>query len=120
MLLYAETAQRADDDFTIILAGHYTLKVLTEEQALFALQGRDIQRVEIAYDSTLIGRLQELEQLERFLQPILHGQFGGFTLIRGEAGIGKSRLVDEVLNKLCTTTATGIFLPNRRNFTGIA
>lgn len=100
ILLDAETAHRADDNFKIVPAGHYALKGLVNEQVLFALNERAGQRVEITHDTTFIGRSYELAQLAESLQPILHGRFGGFTLLCGEAGIGKSRLLNEVLNRL--------------------
>ncbi len=44
----------------------------------------------------MVGRTAELEQLEQFLAPIFTGQFAGVMVVYGEAGMGKSRLVDEV------------------------
>ncbi len=43
----------------------------------------------------LVGRDQELEQLEAALDKTINGQ-GGIWLVGGESGVGKSRLLDEL------------------------
>ncbi|MFZ5820084.1 MAG: ATP-binding protein, partial [Chloroflexota bacterium] len=43
----------------------------------------------------LVGREAELERLARFFAPLRDGKFCGALVIRGEAGIGKSRLAHE-------------------------
>ncbi|RIK33150.1 MAG: hypothetical protein DCC55_35520 [Chloroflexi bacterium] len=100
ILLDADTARRAQDGFEVTLAGRYTLKGLAGEQALFTLQGQQRQRDAIAYETVFIGRTGELTQLQTAIQPIFQGRFGGLTLVSGEAGIGKSRLVHEAVTTL--------------------
>lgn len=46
-------------------------------------------------ESSLLGRTEELSLLERALESA-HGGRGGLALVSGEAGIGKSALVDEL------------------------
>ncbi len=50
----------------------------------------------IKYAGMLIGRTAEVSQAVQALQPILHGQRAGLLYIFGEAGMGKSRLADEL------------------------
>lgn len=50
----------------------------------------------MTYDSKLIGREIEQKALRQALQRAVDGQ-GELLLVSGEAGMGKSRLVDEVL-----------------------
>lgn len=47
----------------------------------------------------LVGRQSELEQLEQAIQPLTEG-VGGAVWLTGEAGMGKSRLTNEVLTRL--------------------
>jgi len=47
---------------------------------------------------SLIGRTDELGRLQDHLQRALRGE-GGIVLVSGEAGVGKTRLIDE----LCST-----------------
>jgi DNA-binding SARP family transcriptional activator len=47
------------------------------------------------HGGSFIGRARELAQLEELLQQTVAGN-GGFALVSGEAGIGKSRLVEEL------------------------
>ncbi|MEM7126498.1 MAG: tetratricopeptide repeat protein [Chloroflexota bacterium] len=97
ILLDAETARRAQDEFALTLAGHYALKGLEQEQPLFAVGGSRIQDEESIYRTNFIGRYTELTQLQSAIQPIFSGKFGGIVHVSGEAGIGKSRLVHEFL-----------------------
>ena len=55
----------------------------------------------------LVGRDHEIEQLTRYLHSALNGK-GTTVFISGEAGVGKTRLVNEFLN-LAKRKGTGIF-----------
>jgi DNA-binding winged helix-turn-helix (wHTH) protein len=44
-----------------------------------------------------VGRRTELDILDRALRALRQGRRGGFVLLRGEAGIGKTRLLNELL-----------------------
>ena len=46
--------------------------------------------------SKLVGRSAELTLLRKNIQPLFDGRFAGITCMYGEAGIGKSRLVQEL------------------------
>jgi class 3 adenylate cyclase/tetratricopeptide (TPR) repeat protein len=47
----------------------------------------------------LVGRAEERAVLAEHLQELLRGSGGGLVLIEGEAGIGKSRLVEDLLHQ---------------------
>ena len=53
-----------------------------------------------AFTSPLVGRESELARLMEFIQPVLEGSFGGLVYVYGEAGVGKSRLVYELRQRL--------------------
>lgn len=87
-----EQVARAHPPFELEWVGHVPFKGFDEELPVFRLSPRQIPG-KIYFDGELIGRERELGQLTANLQPILDGQFGGVTLISGEAGLGKTRLV---------------------------
>ncbi|MFN2123574.1 MAG: AAA family ATPase, partial [Candidatus Promineifilaceae bacterium] len=92
--LDGETAQRASAEFEVRSIGAKTLKGFAEEQEVYRLQGRRIKYGSRFEDKPLVGRQQELEGLREAIQPIFNGRFGGSAAVIGEAGVGKSRLVD--------------------------
>ncbi len=51
------------------------------------------------FENKLFGRLDELEQLQVNCEVIFKGAFAGITYVYGDAGIGKSRIVSELLEK---------------------
>ncbi|MBV7332169.1 AAA family ATPase [Chloroflexi bacterium TSY] len=100
ILVDAETARRAQDEFEVRLAGHYEFKGVADPQPVFEFVGRKNLAVGTAHETNLIGRKIELSQLQRAIEPIFAGRFGGLTLVSGEAGIGKSRLVHELEKRI--------------------
>jgi tetratricopeptide (TPR) repeat protein/class 3 adenylate cyclase len=52
------------------------------------------------YEGKIIGRQKELQKLKRTLKQIQSGKFGGIVYVHGIAGIGKSRLVNELKNNI--------------------
>ncbi len=52
------------------------------------------------YENVMVGRDKEILVLEQQLQPIFSGTFAGFAFVYGEAGIGKSRFVNETIDKI--------------------
>ena len=87
-----EVAHRAEKHFNCKFLGEYHFKGFKREQKVFALIGRK-NLVEAVYQGQLVGRNKELESLASFVEPIKQGQFAGVMVLKGEAGIGKSRLV---------------------------
>ncbi len=87
-----EVARRAEKHFNFKFLGEHHFKGFKREQKVFALIGRK-NLVEAVYQGQLVGRSKELESLSSFVEPIKQGQFAGVMVLKGEAGIGKSRLV---------------------------
>ncbi len=89
-----------------------TVKGKAEAVPVARLQSGAAQQAEpttpLAFHSgPLVGRETELAQLEQFAQPILKGQFAGAVCIYGEAGVGKSRLVYELQQRLVRSQKDG-------------
>jgi predicted ATPase/class 3 adenylate cyclase len=87
-----EVARRAEKHFNFKLLGEYNFKGFKHEQKAFALIERK-NLVEAVYQGHLVGRGRELESLATFIEPLRQRQFAGVMVLKGEAGIGKSRLV---------------------------
>ncbi len=98
-----ETYRRTRDEFDYKRLRPLALKGKGEPVAAFELRspkGR-IHRPRLAHadrtiTSGLVGRQQEVEQLRRAIDEVVGGQ-GGIVNLLGEAGMGKSRLVAEVM-----------------------
>jgi predicted ATPase/class 3 adenylate cyclase len=87
-----ETARRASKHFNVKPLGEYTFKGFNREQKVFALTGRK-NLIETVYQGQFVGRGRELAALSEFIEPLKCGGFAGVLILKGEAGIGKSRLV---------------------------
>ncbi len=59
------------------------------------------------FTGDLVGRKKELNRLSRYLRPIRNDKFGGIVTVYGEAGVGKSRLIYELIRKSEIRTLTG-------------
>jgi len=68
-------------------------------KALRAETNRPLRRIRIPRESAVYGREDELGKLQEFYRLASEGE-GQVILIDGEAGIGKTRLVDELLRRL--------------------
>ncbi len=90
--------------FAVESRGAHSLKGISEPMEVFrVLRETDAKtRLDIAKGrglTPLVGRRQELEQIAGLWQRAKMGQ-GQIVLLNGEAGIGKSRLVDAVLDQV--------------------
>jgi predicted ATPase len=92
--LDAATMERTRDGFQVEPLGMKPFKGFAAPRPVYRLLGRRQVEAIPLYEGTLVGRTSELAQLERSLHPIRRGRFGGAVYIVGEAGIGKSRLVN--------------------------
>ncbi len=79
-----------------------TVKGKAEPVAVFSVNGRQKQQTirlqEPQYRLPMVGRADELAVLEEKLDLVLQGR-GQIIAISGEAGVGKSRLVSEIINR---------------------
>ncbi len=87
-----EIARRVEKHFEVRYLDEYEFKGFGERQKAFALLGRK-SLAEKVYHGDFVGRSAELDQLSKFIEPLSGGKFAGVSVVQGEAGIGKSRLV---------------------------
>jgi predicted ATPase/class 3 adenylate cyclase len=88
-----ETAQRAEKHFHVEYLADYKFKGFAQLQKTFVLRGRK-ELVETVFHGRFLGRTKELELLASFIDPLQAGRFAGVMVIGGDAGMGKSRLVN--------------------------
>ncbi|HLF88267.1 MAG TPA: tetratricopeptide repeat protein [Anaerolineales bacterium] len=94
-----QVARRAPPSCELEWVGHLQFKGFGNELPVFRLSHRQKPK-EVFYEGELVGREGELGELAGYLQPIFEGRFSGTTVIEGEVGIGKSRLVHTLQKRL--------------------
>lgn len=90
-----DIAGRAEKLFEFDDEGEQPFKGFSAPQKVFSL----VERKEAEYEfqiQEMVGRDEELSRLAGFVRPILNQQFAGVMLISGEAGMGKSILVQHL------------------------
>ena len=92
-------ALRASKQFDIEFEAEMAIKGFAEKQAVYTLLEQK-ETAEVSAHGPLLGREQELEQLAHFIRPLFDGRAAGTLLLWGEAGIGKSRLIAALLEKV--------------------
>ncbi len=92
ILLDEEIARRAEQRFDLEFIGERSFKGFAARQRVYQLFDRKEGHDDL-FRWPLVGRTEELRQLEAFVQPLGQGDCAGAALILGEAGIGKSHLV---------------------------
>jgi predicted ATPase/class 3 adenylate cyclase len=90
-----EVARRAERHFDLRVLGEYSFKGFSHKIKTFALVGRG-KTMENIYRGEMVGREAELARWQEFITPLKQGKFAGVFMVKGEAGIGKSRLVYEI------------------------
>ncbi|MEE4165896.1 MAG: adenylate/guanylate cyclase domain-containing protein, partial [Desulfocapsaceae bacterium] len=100
ILVSSNTCQRIRQLFRLNSLGSDSVKGRKETITVYTLLGEKAYRPRLGLErliySAMVGRESELETLEKHLQKLLDGT-GAVINITGEAGIGKSRLVAELL-----------------------
>ncbi len=87
-----EIARRAEKHFHFKFLDEYQFKGFHLKQKTYILNGHK-EVAETVYQGQLVGRKREIESLASFVDPLNQGKFAGVMVLKGEAGIGKSRLV---------------------------
>jgi predicted ATPase/class 3 adenylate cyclase len=87
-----ETARRASEFFNLTYLDQYSFKGFADKQRVWKLTDRKKIEQKI-YQGSLVGREEELQALASFLEPVRRGKYAGVMVVRGEAGVGKSRFV---------------------------
>ena len=92
-------ANRVPANYEIAYVDSMAFKGVAQPQPVFELLGYKQDTAETFFQRNMVGRQQELRQIDSLLQPLRNGRFAGIITIQGEAGIGKSRLIYEYFEK---------------------
>ncbi len=87
-------AHRIAKQFNLESVGVQNFKGFAEPQKVYVLKEK-LPNPAIAYQGEIVGRQDDLERLARFVEPLWKHQYAGVLAVRGEAGVGKGRLVYE-------------------------
>lgn len=93
------TAAKVQNEFMLTQKGDYRFKGFDTPHSIFQLHSQRLSSQRL-YTTHLIGRNNEMTQLEAAVRPLSNGHFAGLILVMGEAGLGKTRLVHEFMAAL--------------------
>ena len=74
-------------------------KGFSEKIPVFRLAGKKKAARSPVSAGRLVGRDNELHRLSELIGPVQHGKFGGIVYVYGNPGTGKSRLVEELIQR---------------------
>jgi predicted ATPase len=108
--LDGEVASRAETDFALRSLGPKSFKGFAEAQPVYLLDRHRERAVAAFGGGPIIGREHELRRLREAAEPIYEGRFAGVVVVSGEAGIGKSRLLQAFLDEADLQKQAAVFL----------
>ncbi|MDD3803495.1 MAG: tetratricopeptide repeat protein [bacterium] len=86
-------------DFTDM--GEMQFKGKSERERIFKVQSKkNLSREDSLFENEIVGRENEIKKIQDIVEvKLFNHKFGGFVNIFGEAGVGKSRLMFEVMQR---------------------
>lgn len=104
VFITARTARQLGEDFELLDLGELVLKGKSDPIHAFKVLDAGIaptaRRGSVQHDMPYVGRETEIEVLRSAFDSLCEGQ-GRFVALLGEAGIGKSRLLEESKDLVC-------------------
>jgi len=95
-------AQRLNALYENSPLGEFTFKGKSRAQPVFRLEQKRAFAVQAFFEGDMVGREAERTALREWSAPMFTGRFAGVAYVYGEAGLGKSRLVYELVSDLGT------------------
>jgi len=86
-------------------------KGFSEKIPVYRLTGKKEKYQAKTFEGEMVGRTGELQKLKKMLDPIKTGKFGGIVYVDGIAGIGKSRLINEMKEQILSENYHWYYLP---------
>lgn len=109
--LDSSSVRQAEAQFIFESHGLHQFKGFTEPRSVFKLRGEKESGVASRVATSIVGRDSELVQLEKALHPLMQGAFAGVITLVGQAGIGKSRLVEALQDRPFLARLHWLFCP---------
>jgi class 3 adenylate cyclase/tetratricopeptide (TPR) repeat protein len=107
IILSERVAKTVEDRFELKSLGAVKLKGKTEPTNIFALSSAQSHIARTTHrGTTIVGRAEERQALQDQLDQLVRDGRGGTIVIEGDAGIGKSRLVEELVERARNSGAT--------------
>jgi class 3 adenylate cyclase/tetratricopeptide (TPR) repeat protein len=110
-LVSEPVATALSNEFSLLELPPVKLKGVAGKFPIWALQGRQVAAAPVLFglsNAPMVGRDAEMEQIQALLDRLANGR-SGILLIEGAAGIGKSRLVQELMG-LVDLTQTALYI----------
>ena len=93
-------AEKIADQYETSRVGEFQFKGKTEKTPVFSLRGPKAAGDALAFEQAMIGRDAELDRAANALGPLAEGRNGGLLMIWGDPGIGKTRFLAAVKDRL--------------------
>ena len=98
--------KQADARYKILASEPRHFKGFEGEIPVYRVTERNEQVLVTLFEGEMVGRDEELKRLVELLQPVKEKKFGGIVYVYGDAGIGKSRLIYELIKQQDILTLT--------------
>lgn len=100
ILMTGKAVDSSKEDFILLEHSEISLKGRPDTIKSYNVVKKKYRPGNRLFENRIFGRTDESAQLLANCEPIFRGCFSGITYIYGEAGIGKSRIVSELLEQL--------------------
>ena len=102
-------ARRVKNRFDFEYQGSQYFKGFAADEKVYRVVGR--RSKDLFFQGEFVGREMELPRLIDCVQPLWQGRFAGVTVVWGEAGAGKSRLLYELKTSLSHSAKDFLWAP---------
>ncbi len=100
----ADNEIRKNRQYRFLHKGDIKYKGIKGNVPTFLLLGRNLEQ-QRNFTGPMVGRTSEMDQLLRFAGPLFNRRSAGVAMLFGEAGVGKSRLSNELRKALSQTNS---------------
>ncbi len=100
ILMTGKAVDSAEENFILLEHSKISLKGRPDKIKSYNVVQKKYRPGKRLFENRIFGRSDELAQLLADCEPIFKGSFAGITYVYGDAGVGKSRIISELLEQL--------------------